>query len=118
MEDEINTEPYDEPKVNNIQTGIRKCTVCESEGKHERCEYPLVNNITRFEALQRHIHKVRVVYKANIRARYFQTKNNQNSKEKLPPSCNASIPPPQTNIIPAEQLNACNQSTLKKVTTI
>jgi ribosomal protein L37AE/L43A len=71
VEDERYAEQCDEPDINNVKTGIKKCKVCEAEGEHETWECPLVENVNRSEVLQRRIQQARVMYKTKIRAEYL-----------------------------------------------
>jgi hypothetical protein len=79
LEAERCDEPFDEPDINNVQTGQPKYTVCKMEDNHETWECPLVDNVSRTEVPKRRIKQARVMYKSKIRAKYFQTKTNKNS---------------------------------------
>jgi hypothetical protein len=65
------TEQDDKQDINNIQTGIIRCTVCEVEGGPKTCECSLVDNVDKSEVLQHCIQQARVLYKAHIRPKYL-----------------------------------------------
>jgi hypothetical protein len=85
LEAKRHDEQFDEPDISNVQTGTTKCMVYEMEDDHETWECPLVENVNRTEILQRRIQQARVMYNAKIKAKYLQTKTDQNGQGNPPP---------------------------------
>ena len=108
------TEAYDTPNVNSIDSDKKQCSVCEMKDDHHSWECPLVDRVNIGTQLSRRIEQVRVQFKDKIREAYVKSRNRPpvESTSGPPPPRKASIPPPRTSAVSTNQNKAYKTSNL------